>query len=31
MAGFIAPFSGAEVKYFDMMDLHLAKARVSQP
>jgi len=30
MAEFIAPFSGAEVKYFDMMDLHLAKAWVSQ-
>ncbi|WP_319575929.1 STAS/SEC14 domain-containing protein [uncultured Desulfobacter sp.] len=31
MAGFIAPFTGAEVKYFDMMDLHLAKGWVSQP
>jgi hypothetical protein len=31
MAGFIAPFTGAEVRYYDMMDLPLAQAWVSQP
>ena len=30
MAGFIAPFTGAQVKYFDMMELSRAEDWVSQ-